>query len=92
MAQSKKVITKINRYLDKVEAYYIMSSLNEFNYENKLIKLFEDVYMIELPNIDKNDKKSILKEELQSIGFNIYKTNKTLEELREIETNKNNRS
>ena len=44
--------------------------------------------MVELPNIDENDRKKILKEELNSIGFTIYKTDKTLKDLKIIQAEK----
>lgn len=88
MAQIKKVITKINRYLYEEEAHYIMNELNNFNYPNKLHRLSKNAYMVELPNIDSNDRKSFLKEELNSIGYTIYKTDKTLKELKVIQAEK----
>ena len=88
MAQVRKVITKINRYLIEEEANYIVHILNDFNYPNKLHKLSKTAYMVELPNIDKNDRKKFLKDELNSIGFTIYKTDKTLKELKLIQAEK----
>lgn len=88
MAKIKKVITKINRYLYEEEAHYILNTLNDFNYDNKLHKISNSAYMIELPNIDTNDRKKLLKDELNSIGFTIYKTDKTLKELKLIELEK----
>lgn len=88
MAQVRKVITKINRYLFEEEAHYIINTLNDFNYPNKLHRLSKTAYMVELPNIDENDRKKMLKEELNSIGFTIYKTDKTLKDLKIIQAEK----
>ena len=44
--------------------------------------------MVELPNIENNDRKKFLKEELNKIGLTIYKTDKSLSELREIQEKK----
>ena len=88
MAQIRKVITKINRYLYEEEASYIKNVLNEYNYSNKLHRITKNAYMIELPNIDENDRKKFLKDELKTIGFTIYKTDKTLKDLRLIQEEK----
>lgn len=88
MAQIRKVITKINRYLYEEEASYIKNVLNEYNYSNKLHRITKNAYMIELPNIDENDRKKLLKDELKTIGFTIYKTDKTLKDLRLIQEEK----
>ena len=88
MAQVRKVITKINRYLIKEEANYIIDSLKSNNYNCKLHKISKNYYMIELPNIDEDERKPILKEELNNIGFTIYKTDKTLKDLKIIQSEK----
>lgn len=88
MAQIRKVITKINRYLQEEEAMYIIHRLNDFNYPNKLHKLSNNAYMVELPNIDENERKSLLKEQLNEIGFTIYKTDRTLKDLRLLQKEK----
>lgn len=88
MAQLRKVITKIDRYLFEEEAMYIINRLNDFNYPNKLHKLSNNAYMVELPNIDKNDRKNMLKKELNNIGLTIYKTDRTLKDLKLIQEQK----
>ena len=88
MAKIKKVITKINRYLYEEEANYIKNVLNEYNYSNRLHKITKNAYMIELPNIDENDRKKFLKYELKTIGFTIYKTDKTIKDLKLIQEEK----
>ena len=47
MAQVRKVITKINRYLFEEEAHYIINTLNDFNYPNKLHKLSKTVRVLQ---------------------------------------------
>lgn len=88
MEQVKKIITRIDRYLLEMEAKFITIVLDEYNYKYKLQKISEDAYFIELPNIDKNNKKDFLKKELNKINSTIYKTNKSIEDLRTIYRNK----
>lgn len=88
MSNVMKVITKTDRYLYEIEANFIRHTLNDYNYSHKLHKISNNAYMVELPNIDNNDRKKFLKEELKKIDLNIYKTSKSLEELREIQRNK----
>lgn len=88
MSNVMKVITKTDRYLYEIEANFIRHTLNDYNYSHKLHKISKNAYMVELPNIDNNDRKKFLKEELNKIGLTIYKTDKSLSELREIQEKK----
>lgn len=88
MAKLRKVITRINRYLLLEEAQIVAESLSSNNYNYKLHKISDYSYMIELLNIDKDDRKKLLKEELNKLDFTIYKTDKTLKELKEIQQGK----
>lgn len=84
MAKLRKVITRPNRYLFLEEAEGIIENLNNSNYPNKLHKINSYCYMVELLNIDSDDRKKFLKEELLNLNYCIYKTDKTLKELRDI--------
>ena len=88
MSDVMKVITKTDRYLYEIEANFIRHTLNDYNYSHKLHKISKNAYLVELPNIDNNDRQKFLKEELNKIGLTIYKTNKSLNELREIQEKK----
>ena len=88
MDDIKKVITKTDRYLYEQEAKYISHALSDYNYSYKIHKISNNAYMIELLNIDNNDRKKFLKEELGRIDLSIYKTDKSISDLRAIHESK----
>ena len=87
----KRVITKVDRYLKKVEAretYKTLLLYKDITEENlKIHKITNKAYMIELIEVPAELKNKI-KKDIEVIDCTVYKTNDTLEELKSRQKNR----
>ena len=87
----KRVITKVDRYLKKVEAretYKTLLLYKDITEENlKIHKITNKAYMIELKDIE-TELKNKIKKDIEVIDCTVYKTKDTLKELRQRQENR----
>ena len=87
----KKVITKVDRYLKKVEAretYKTLLLYKDITEENlKIQKITNKAYMIELIEVPA-ELKSKIKKDIEVIDCTVYQTKDTLEELKRRQENR----
>ena len=87
----KRVITSIERYLTKEEAKGIYNALllnRDIEEKNlKIHKLTNQAYMIELKDIETEQKNQII-EDVASVNCTVYKTADTLKELKRRQENR----
>ena len=87
----KKVITKVDRYLYKVEAketYKTLLLYKDITEENlKIQKITNKAYMIELIEVPV-ELKSKIKKDIEVIDCTVYQTKDTLEELKRRQENR----
>ena len=87
----KRVITKVDRYLKKVEAretYKTLLLYKDITEENlKIHKITNQAYMIELKDIE-TELKNKIKKDIEVIDCTVYKTNDTLKDLRHRQENR----
>ena len=87
----KRVITKVDRYLKKVEAretYKTLLLYKDITEENlKIHKITNKAYMIELKDIE-TELKNKIKKDIEVIDCTVYKTNDTLKDLRQRQENR----
>ena len=87
----KRVITKVDRYLKKVEAsetYKTLLLYKDITEENlKIHKITNKAYMIELKDIT-TELKNKIKKDIEVIDCTVYRTKDTLKELRQRQENR----
>ena len=87
----KRVITKVDRYLKKVEAretYKTLLLYKDITEENlKIHKITNKAYMIELKEVP-TELKNKIKKDIEVIDCTVYQTKDTLKELRQRQENR----